>query len=313
MLATAGELPPVAQDGRWAYEMKWDGVRAITYASAGSLRVFSRNDRDVTGSYPELAGLAAALPGPAILDGELVALDARGRPSFAELQRRMHVTRAADVRRLLAEVPVSYLVFDVLHLGGRLLLDQPWQRRRELLDALELAAGPWALPAYFPGAGAAALAASRAQGLEGVVAKRVDSPYEPGRRSPLWVKVKPVRTQEVVVGGWQPGAGRRAGTIGSLLIGVPDAAGLRYAGNVGTGFTDAILDDLSRRLRPLERPSSPFVDEVPRPQAVVARWVAPVLVGEVAFGEWTRDGRLRHPSWRGLRPDKTPGDVGREP
>ena len=312
MLASVGSLPPAAEDGRWAYEMKWDGVRAVCYVDADApARLLSRNDRDVSATYPEVAGVAAALDGrDVVLDGEIVAVDAAGRPSFSLLQRRMHVVRPADVRRLVGQVPVTYLVFDLLRLDGRLLVGEPWTRRRAMLEDLGLAGPCWAVPAYFPGGGPDALAASAAAGLEGVVAKRADSVYEPGRRSRAWVKVKNVRTQEVLVGGWKPGEGRRAAGIGSLLLGLPGAAGLRYVGHVGTGFTTAALDDLARLLAPLERPASPFADgQVPRPQAVVARWVEPRIVGEVAFAEWTPDGRLRHPVWRGLRPDKSPADV----
>jgi bifunctional non-homologous end joining protein LigD len=156
------------------------------------------------------------------------------------------------------------------------------------------------------------LAAAQEQQLEGIVAKRLDSVYEPGRRSKNWIKVKLVNTQEVVLGGWKPGKGRRAGTVGSLLLGIPGPGGLQYVGHVGTGFTREMLDDLHRRLRALERKTSPFAGELPPRDAKDAHWVTPKLVGEVSFSEWTRDGRLRHPSWRGLRPDKSPGEVIRE-
>jgi bifunctional non-homologous end joining protein LigD len=205
---------------------------------------------------------------------------------------------------------VSYLAFDVLHLDGESLLKLPYDERRARLEGLGLDGARWATPPAFEGDGAAALEVSRAQGLEGVLAKRRDSIYEPGRRSRAWVKVKHVRAQEVVVIGWKPGGGRREGGIGSLLLGVHNEHGdLVYAGHVGTGFTQRMLDDLLARLRPLVRKTAPVVDEVPRAQAKDARWVTPKLVGEVEFSEWTRDGRLRHPSWRGLRPDKPAADV----
>jgi bifunctional non-homologous end joining protein LigD len=313
MLATPGELPTGEQEQRWAFEMKWDGVRAIVYLDGSGLRVLTRNDREVASTYPELRGLDDALGSAGVvLDGEIVALDARGRPSFGELQARMHVQRPSPA--LLAQVPVSYLVFDVCHLAGKSLLRTPYADRRALLEGLGLDGPRWATPPAFEGDGAAALAASSSQGLEGVVAKRRDSVYEPGRRSRSWVKVKHVRMQEVVVCGWQPGGGRREGGIGSLLLGVHDEQGrLVYAGHVGTGFSDRMLDDLIARLRPLERKTSPLASEVPRAQVKDARWVTPQLVGEVAFGEWTRDGRMRHPVWRGLRPDKTVDEVVREP
>ena len=312
MLATTGALPPAADEGRWSFEMKWDGVRAVVYVDGGDVRVLTRNDREVGGTYPELRGLADAVGGdPVILDGEIVAFDAAGRPSFGELQARMHV--ATPSAALRARVPVTYLAFDLLHAGGRSLLREAYDQRRVSLAGLGLDGPHWAVPPAFDGDGAAALGVSRAQGLEGVVAKRRDSAYEPGRRSRSWVKVKHVRMQEVVVGGWRPGQGHRSGGVGSLLVGVPDGTGqLVYAGHVGTGFTARMLDDLLATLRPLVRPRSPFAHQVPRTQARDAVWVAPRLVGEVAFGEWTRDGRLRHPVWRGLRLDKDPAEVVRE-
>jgi len=311
MMATAGTLPPPgAEDGRWAYEMKWDGVRAVVYVEGGRVRVMSRNDRDVTASYPELRELGESLGSTAcVLDGEIVAFGPEGRPSFGALQQRMHVANAAQARRLAQQVPATLLLFDVLHLDGRSLVGLPWRERRKVLESLELDGPRWQTPPYFPGDGVSALATSSAQGLEGIVAKRVDSSYEPGRRSRAWVKVKNIRTQEVVVGGWKPGEGRRAATIGSLLLGVMRGGELRYAGHVGTGFSDAVLRDLTSRVRRLERPGSPFADEVSRKDAKDARWVEPRLVGEVAYGEWTKDGRLRHPSWRGLRPDKSPEEA----
>jgi len=312
MLASPGVLPPPEQEQRWAFEMKWDGVRAVVYLDRGDLRVLTRNDREVAATYPELAGLAHQLRDRRmILDGEVVAFDEAGRPSFGELQARMHVR--APGRALLDRVPVSILVFDLLHLDGTSLVGAPYDERRSALEGLDLTGDRWAVPPAFDGQGAEALAASQAQGLEGVLAKRHDSVYLPGRRSPHWIKVKHVRMQEVVVGGWSPGAGRRQGGIGSLLLGVPDQDGrLVYAGHVGTGFSDRVLADLGTRLRAAERTTSPFADEVPRAHAKDAHWVTPRLVGEVTFSEWTRDGMMRHPSWRGLRPDKDPQDVRRE-
>ncbi len=244
-----------------------------------------------------------------MLDGELVAFDHHGRPSFGTLQQRMHVADAAAARRLSATVPVVYVIFDLLHLDGRSLLGETYDARRELLDTLELDGASWQVSPVFSGPGADVLAASRTQGLEGVVAKRHTSRYEPGKRSPAWRKIKHVRTQEVVVGGWRPGNGRRAGRIGSLMLGIPDDGGLRYVGQVGTGFTEALLTDLGARLARLARKSSPFADQLPSAVRRDAHWVTPKLVGEVAFTEWTSDGLLRHPSWRGLRPDKSPSEV----
>jgi bifunctional non-homologous end joining protein LigD len=311
MLAVLADTAP-AGDG-WAHEFKWDGVRAVVFVEGGRPRIVSRNDRDVTATYPEVRALAEAMGSTqAIVDGELVALDERGRPSFERLQRRMHVTKAAQIRLLREEVPVSFLAFDLLHLDGRSLLGEPYDERRRLLESLDLNGPCWATPPWFPGDGADVLAASEAQGLEGIVSKRRDSRYHPGRRSDVWRKVKNVTTQEVVIGGWEPGEGKRAGHVGALHMGVHTDRGFTYVGQVGTGFTDEVLRDLGRRLAALERPDPPFDTPVPRPQARLARWVEPVLVAEVGYGQWTKDGRLRHPRYRGLRPDKDPREVVRE-
>jgi bifunctional non-homologous end joining protein LigD len=313
MLATPTSALP-RDHADWGYEFKWDGVRAMVYVDGGRPRALSRNDRDITVSYPELRGMAAALGSRrVVLDGELVALDAEGRPSFGELQSRMHVTDDRAVRRLTASTPVTYLAFDLLYLDGRSLLDTPYAERRELLTELNLSGESWHTPPWFAGGGEAVLEASKEQRLEGVLIKRLSSPYCPGTRSKDWLKLKNMRMQEVVIAGWKPGEGHRQGAIGSLLLGVPDDDGqLVYAGHVGTGFTDAMLRSLASDLDPLATDGPPFATPVPRADAKDAHWVAPSLVGEVTFTEWTREGRLRHPSWRGLRPDKSPGEVRHE-
>jgi bifunctional non-homologous end joining protein LigD len=312
MLATLRDAVP-RDDDNYAYEFKWDGVRAIVYVDGGRPRVLSRNDRDVTASYPELRAMAETLGSrPVILDGEIVAMDERGRPSFEALQARMHVTNTAQVRRLATQVPATFLAFDVLHLDGRSLLDEPYTERRRTLESLQLSGPSWQTPPHFEGNGDAILAASKEQGLEGVLAKRLDSRYYPGKRSDSWLKIKNLRTQEVIIGGWKPGEGRRKGAIGSLLLGVPGDDGLDYVGHVGTGFTDAMLRELEATLKPLTRTDPPFAAAIPRPHAKDAHWVEPQVVGEVAFGEWTKAGILRHPAWRGLRPDKSAADVVRE-
>lgn len=309
MLAVAGPTPTGAG---WAFEFKWDGVRAVTAVGGGEVRVASRNGNDVTHSYPELAVLGDLLAGHrAVLDGEIVALGPDGRPWFSLLQQRMHVQRPSGV--LLTRVAVTYYLFDLLWLDGQTLVDQPYQRRRARLDELvPRGATPriWVPQYYADISGAQLLEVAGEHGLEGVVAKRLASRYEPGRRSAAWVKTALMRTQEVVVGGWKPGEGRRAGTIGSLLLGAHDQAGrLVYVGHVGTGFSDRVLRDLRTRLRELERPGSPFDTPVPREHARYAHWVDPVLVGEVEYRTLTAEGRLRHSAWRGLRPDKTPDEV----
>ncbi|WP_062997912.1 non-homologous end-joining DNA ligase [Nocardia mikamii] len=301
MLATAGALP--ADSAAWAYEVKFDGIRAIGYVDR-DLRLISRNGNDVTAAWPELADLAPAAP-PIVVDGEIVAFAADGRTSFTALQPRMHQRNPAMIHALTRSVPATYLIFDLLHIGDRPLIDLPYEQRRRLLEQLGLRGPNWHIPPRLTGTGADVLAESARLGLEGIVCKRLDSPYLPGRRSPLWTKVKNVNDQEIVIVGWRPGTGRRAGRIGSLLMGVHDETGdLVYIGNVGTGFTQAMLDDLQAKLRPLRR-QTPTV-AAPVKDAI---WVEPELVGEVSFTERTGDGRLRHPSWRGLRPDKTPDEV----
>ncbi len=313
MLAVPGELPASGEDGAWAYEMKWDGVRALAHVVGGRVRLTSRNDLDVTLGYPEVAAAPPGLRGvDAVLDGELVTLDELGRPSFGRLQERMHVRDPTAVGRLADRVPVVYLVFDLLRIEGEDLLRTPYAGRRARLAGLDIDAASWRVPPSFRGPGADVLAASAENGLEGVVAKRSASLYLPGRRSPDWRKVKHLRMQAVVIAGWRPGRGRRAGRPGSFVLGVHGPSGLRHAGGVGTGFTERMLDDLAARLAPLARASSPFAHELPRGETRDVHWVEPRLVGEVVFAEWTADGRLRHPSWRGLRPDTAPGDVRRE-
>jgi bifunctional non-homologous end joining protein LigD len=313
MLAVPGELPPAAEERQWRFEMKWDGVRAVSYVQRGDVRLMSRNDLDVSRSYPEILPPPPALATvAAVLDGELVTFDAHGRPSFGRLQERMHVADVTVARRLAERIPVVYLVFDLLFLDGRSLLRAPYLERRELLDRLGIEGTAWRVPPSFAGSGADVLAASRENQLEGVLAKRATSTYRPGARSADWRKIKHLRMQEVVVAGWRSGHGRREGGIGSLLLGVPGPRGLEFVGGVGTGFTVAMLDDLARRLAPLERPDPPFATPLPRGELREAHWVEPRLVGEVVITEWTSDGHLRHPSWRGLRPDKSPDDVRRE-
>jgi len=309
MAAVTGDLP--VGDERWAFEVKWDGVRALTYVDAGGLRMESRNLLDITPRYPELHGLREALgPHEAVLDGEVVTFDDEGRPSFQRLQHRMHVAGVHDVRLRMQQYPVVYMLFDVLWLDGHATVGLPYTDRRKLLTALDLEGERWQVPAHHVGDGQAMLDAARERGLEGVMAKRLDSVYEPGRRSRSWVKVKTRRRQEFVVGGWLEGSGNRAGRIGALLVGYYGEGGLRFAGKVGTGYTDRTLAELAALLAPLARESSPFDMPVPYRES---HWVEPALVCEVEFGEWTEGGTLRHPSYKGLRDDKAPQDVVREP
>lgn len=313
MLAKPGRLPPRRDQDRWAFEIKWDGVRALVFSEPGRLRLHSRNGRDITASYPELRPLNRALSHHrAILDGEIVAFDADGRPSFGRLQQRMHLTGESQVRRRAKEIPVVLVLFDLLWLDGHSLMELPYDERRARLEALGLRGAAWQTPEAHHGDGAALLRATAEQGLEGLIAKRRDAPYEPGRRSGSWLKVKNVARQEVVIAGWLPGEGRRAQRIGALVVGVHENTNpptpLRYAGRVGTGFTDRTLDELAARLEPLRTDRNPFGRGGPRGTV----WVRPSLLAEVEFTEWTSEGLLRHPSFKGLREDKDPLDVVRE-
>jgi bifunctional non-homologous end joining protein LigD len=310
MLARAGTLPK--DDGRWAYEIKWDGVRAVAYSQPGELRLESRSLKDITDTYPELYRLGDALGShSAVLDGEIVAFDDAGRPSFAALSQRIHTPTRARAKRQAKDTPVTYLIFDVLWLDGHSLLDQPYEARRDLLDAMELNGAHWQTPEHTLGDGAALLAAATEQSLEGVVAKRLDSTYRPGSRSGEWVKVKGVQRQEFVVGGWLPGKGKRASTIGALLLGVHEPGGaLRYVGRVGSGLREEDLTRLSALLTPLQLEDSPFTSGEKPPRESV--FCEPRVVVEVRFAHWTAGGSLRHPVYVGLRDDKDAGRVVRE-
>ncbi len=308
MKARLGELP--RDDDAYGYEIKWDGVRALLYYEQGGLALESRNLLDITKQYPELAPLGTALGARSVvLDGEIVAPDERGRSNFQRLQARMHLGSESAVRQAVIAVPVVYMLFDVLYLDGGSTMAEPYTERRRLLTALALEGPAWQTPAHVEGGGAALLAAAQQQGLEGLVAKRLDSPYSPGKRAASWIKVKVHRRQEFVVGGYALGEGRRSGTVGALLVGHYDGDDLVFAGKVGTGFTDATLAMLERELAARTRLDSPFTrGQIPR--KVIH--VDPELVAEVEFTEWTDAGTLRHPSFKGLRTDKAPRVVVRE-
>ncbi|MDY0946456.1 ATP-dependent DNA ligase [Frigoribacterium sp. CFBP9039] len=312
MLATTGDAHDLA-DGDWAFEMKWDGIRAVAIVHDGAVTFTSRNGNDLTPAYPELQELAERVDseGGAVLDGEIVAVDEKGRPDFGLLQRRMGLSRPRDIARVAADAPVRYLLFDVMRAEGRSLVRDPYDDRREVLTRIVDSGGAIDVPPAFDGDQEAAVATSKRLRLEGVVAKRRDAAYSVGRRSRAWIKMKHHQTQEVVIAGWRPGAGRRADGVGSLLMGVPGDEGLMYVGRVGTGFTDRELDELLPSLRAAERKTSPLVG-VPAADARDAHWVTPSRVGEVSIAEWTSTGRLRQPAWRGWRPDKSPEDVVRE-
>jgi bifunctional non-homologous end joining protein LigD len=310
MTARVADAPPPQQD-RWSFEVKWDGVRAIAYAQPGRLRLESRNLNEITDAYPEVRGVIEDLGmREAVLDGEIVTFDERGRPSFERLQRRMHVTAPSAVKRLMSSHPVVYAIFDLLFLEGHSLMELPYRERRAELEALGLQGPAWRVPAAHPGEGTALLAATASQGLEGIVAKRLDSTYEPGRRSGAWLKIKHTLRQELVIGGWIPGEGRRSERIGALLMGYYQGNQLVYAGRVGTGFTERSLRELQERLGGYRRKTSPFAgtvggNSIPR-EAV---FVEPCLVAEIEFREWTGERVMRAPSFKGLREDTPPRKV----
>jgi bifunctional non-homologous end joining protein LigD len=312
MLARAGRLP--ASEGDWAFEVKWDGVRAIAYRRPErSLRIESRSLNDVSFRYPELCPLGRALGRhEAVLDGEIVSFDDRGAPSFERLQQRMHLTDDSAIRRLAREAPVTYLIFDLLYLDGRRTMNLPYHQRRALLEQLELQGPAWQTPAYREGDGADFLAATAEHGLEGVLAKRLDSRYRPGERDGAWLKIKNVNRQELAIGGWLSGKGRRTGQIGALLMGYYEQGDvgreLRYAGRVGTGFDERELQHLAAELSSRGRPDSPFAKRGVQPPRN-AHFVEPELVAEIEFSHWTRERILRHSVYKGLRSDKPAEEV----
>jgi bifunctional non-homologous end joining protein LigD len=313
MLAEPGGRP--FDDPGWRFEPKLDGIRALAYLATDGTRLVSRTGRDLTGQYPELDDLHALVDQVnAVLDGEIVAVDEAGRTSFQLLQERMNLTNEREIARARARIPVRYVVFDLLFLDGRDVTPAPLEGRRELLEAIvEPEPGRLELTYFEDGAGTAFVVAARELGLEGVVAKRKGSPYRPGRRSDDWRKIKLVSRQDCVILGWTPGRGGRAGTLGALLVGAYVEGRLRWVGQVGTGFTEATLRRLLEELAPLERADPPIPD--PALRAVKgARFVEPRLVCEVEYLELTRKaGRMRAPSFKGLRPDKAPEDCVLEP
>ncbi|WP_027506088.1 ATP-dependent DNA ligase [Rhodococcus sp. UNC23MFCrub1.1] len=299
MLASAGTLSGLEAD-EWSFEGKWDGVRIVATLDHGDVVLESRTGQDLTRRYAGITALAADLSDHAVvLDGEAVVYRADGVTSFQALQD----AHPDDVQ---------FICFDILHLDGTDLTGKKFTDRRMILELLLTGLETATVSPLLPGTAAGALSESERRGWEGIVAKRRDSTYEVGRRSTSWIKVKNWRTQEVVIGGWRAGKGSRTGSIGSLLLGIPSENGLHYVGRVGTGFTERQRADLLTLLRPSVVDESPFDDPLPTADRRDATWVAPTVVGEVRFFEWTDGGSLRHPSWRGLREDKTVEDVHRE-
>jgi bifunctional non-homologous end joining protein LigD len=296
MLTTEGSVERLTK-AQWAFEGKWDGYRLLVEVDHGKLTLRSRRGRDVTGEYPQLKALAADLADHhVILDGEAVALDESGVPSFSQMQNRARSTR------------LEFWAFDILFLDGRPLMKAKYRDRRKILEALADGGG-LIVPAAIDGDGPEALEYARSRGWEGVIAKKRESTYQPGRRSSSWIKDKIWNTQEVVIGGWRQGEGGRTSGIGALMLGIPGEDGLQFVGRVGTGFTEKQLTSLKKVLTPLETDESPFAARLTGPDAKGVTFVRPELVGEVRYSERTSDNRLRQPSWRGLRDDKTPDEV----
>jgi bifunctional non-homologous end joining protein LigD len=307
MLARLATMPSREDD--FAFEIKWDGIRAVLYSGkrTGDLTLENRNLRDITFKYPELHPLAGL---NAVVDGEIVALDENGRPSFELLQGRMHLSTEPAVRARMNDIPVRFMAFDLIWHDGEDLTELPYTERRARLEALDLNGDCWQTPSWRAGDGSSLLQAAREQALEGVMAKRLDSPYCPGKRTKHWLKIKAKMNQELVIGGWQLGEGRRESTVGSLLVGYYEGDEFKYAGKVGTGFKEKDLHMLSKELKKLARPTSPFAGTPAPPRKV--KFVEPELVAEIEFTEWTREGILRHPAYKGLRDDKPAQNVVRE-
>jgi bifunctional non-homologous end joining protein LigD len=301
MLATRGTHVPTGEE--WQHEVKWDGMRVLVDVRRGEARLWSRNENDATVSFPELRSLPVD---DALLDGEVVAF-ADGAPSFAALAERMHVSRADRARALAERLPVTLVAFDLLRLGDRDLMDEPLASRRQLLEALDLHDDRWQTPPTYDD-GQMLFEATFQQGLEGIVSKRLSSRYRPGQRSKDWLKFAHRRRESYVVGGWRPETDSKD-RLGAVLIGEPVVGGLRYRGRVGSGIAGKKAAVLREVLAGLTRPTTPFVDEVPRLDALGTTWVEPVLVVDVESLGPSAQGRVRQPSYVGTRPDLTPEDL----
>lgn len=305
MLATP--VAAVPKGAGWVHEVKWDGVRVLADVRDGTLTLTSRAENDVTAGYPELRALGD-LYDDMLLDGEVVALEG-GRPSFGALAERMHVRDRRKADRLAATRPVTFMVFDLLRLYGSDLTGHPLSERRELLERLDLDGRHWQVPPTYED-GEELFGATLEQGLEGVVSKRLSSPYLPGRRSPDWAKCPHRATMSVVVGGWRPEKTNDSGRLGAVLVGAPDGnGGWRYSGGMGSGIAGRAATLLAEALAPLARPDSPFSTEVPRLDRAGVTWVEPQVIVEARVLEVTRDGRLRQPAYLGMRTDLTPADL----
>jgi bifunctional non-homologous end joining protein LigD len=312
MLAEGGGEP--FDDPAWRFEPKLDGIRALATMDTGSTVLSTRRGRDVTYQYPDLHMIHELVDQVnVILDGEIVAVDAEGKASFEVLQQRMNLQNEREIKRAAAQIPVSFVVFDLLWLDGRDAIGLPLEQRRELLELVVEEDRRLQLMTYVDGEGTAFVEQAKKLGLEGVVAKRTGSPYVPGKRSPDWRKIKLISTQDCVILGWTPGQGGRSSSFGALLVGAIDGGKLRWVGQVGTGFTQRTLEKLMAELEPLVR-STPPIDDPSLAKVKGARFVQPELVCEVEYLEYTKStGKMRAPSFRGLRPDKAPDECVLEP
>jgi bifunctional non-homologous end joining protein LigD len=308
MLALPFGMPNNAED--YAFEYKWDGIRALYYWDGTRVRIESRNKQDMTHRWPELRKLGETFGAiAAILDGEIVALDTRGQVSFGLLSSRMHLPSSPTARQM-SDAPVVFMIFDILYLKDHVLMPLSYSHRRAILEKLNLSSETWKIPPSHRENPVAMLEAAIQNGMEGLVAKRLDSIYLPGRRTEAWLKIKPVKRQEFVIGGWIPIRGSANGGVGAMLVGFYDRSRrLVFAGKVGTGFTDVARKDLEQRFKSITRNDNPFATSVPVKDV---NFVEPRMVAEVEFYEWTSDGKLRHPSFKGLRADKDPWEIVRE-
>jgi bifunctional non-homologous end joining protein LigD len=311
MMATLVDEP--FDNDRWLFEPKWDGIRALATCIEETI-IVSRNLNDITACYPEIAKTHEQLVClEAVVDGEIVAMH-EGRPSFERLQSRINLVNERDIARAAQQIPVTYVVFDLLYLDRRSLLSEPLEKRKELLQELVVPTDRLQVSPHMQGDGVALFDVARARRLEGIVAKKMGSTYRPGKRGREWLKVKTTFDADLVIGGWSKGEGSRSSAFGSLLVGAYEGDELRYLGSVGTGFTDATLKEVLGALKELETDENPFNADPRKDKARWGKpikdphWISPELVAAVEFRELTSAGRLRAPSFKGLRRDKDPDE-----
>ena len=310
MLATLIEEP--FDDERFIFEPKWDGVRTLAVCS-DETRLLSRKGRDVTDTYPEIGRLHQQLVGlQAVVDGEIVALS-DGVPSFELLQSRINLQNKHDIERAVKSLPVTFIAFDLLYLDGRSVIEQPIEKRKEMLESLVVPSRHVQVSPCIQSDGVSLSAEVEARNMEGIVAKRLGSPYRPGKRTKEWLKIKVTHEADVVVGGWSRGEGTRADSFGALLVGAYEGDVLRFLGSVGTGFSQKTIAEIMPLLLELETDVRPFGEDPTgtTPSGFgkplrAPRWVDPVLVATVEYRELTASGRLRAPAFKGFRVDKTP-------